>query len=539
MISSISIALWGIVFLLAWRVSRIGRRPPGYPPGPPTLPILGNLHQIPSENQHEQFTKWSKVYGPIYSLMMGTKTLIVLNNDQVVKDLLDKRSAIYSDRMDMYTTGEIASGGLRLLTMHYGPTWRMLRKMIHSLLNVTAAKSYVPYQELENKQMLNDLLESPDSLLEHLRRYSSSLVASIVFGWRTPDYRDPKLWQFFHGFDEFSALAQTAGAALPDFYPILRKLPMWMQRRQSQAARLHVAEKALYLGNWLDAKRAVESGTARPCFCVDMARRQRTAHFSDDLAAYTAGTLFEAGSDTTSSTLYGFVQAILLYPATQRAAQAQLDAIVGPTRLPTLDDAPRLPYVVACVKEAMRWMPTAVLGAAPHAVLQDDEYLGYCIPRGAGVMMNVWGIHRDEARYARPERFEPERYDGDVTLMADSATLPDVSKRDQFGFGAGRRICQGMHVAERSLFLGISRILWGFDVTPVIDEDTGRPKLPQQDKLVGGLVMLPEKYEANIKPRSECHAEVMRKAWAEVKTQLDEKTGQWDKIPEGMALPTL
>lgn len=96
-----------------------------------------------------------------------------------------------------------------------------------------------------------------------------------------------------------------------------------------------------------------------------------------------------------------------------------------------------------------------------------------------------------------------------------------------------------MHVAERSLFLGISRILWGFDVTPVIDEDTGRPKLPQQDKLVGGLVMLPEKYEANIKPRSECHAEVMRKAWAEVKTQLDEKTGQWDKIPEGMALPTL
>lgn len=49
--------------------------------------------------------------------MMGTKTIIVLNNDQVVKDLLDKRSAIYSDRMEMYTIGEIASGGLRMLTM--------------------------------------------------------------------------------------------------------------------------------------------------------------------------------------------------------------------------------------------------------------------------------------------------------------------------------------------------------------------------------------------------------------------------------------
>lgn len=48
---------------------------------------------------------------------MGTKTLIVLNNDQTVKDLLDKRSAIYSDRMEMYTTGQVASGGLRMLAM--------------------------------------------------------------------------------------------------------------------------------------------------------------------------------------------------------------------------------------------------------------------------------------------------------------------------------------------------------------------------------------------------------------------------------------
>ncbi|KAK7728483.1 hypothetical protein SLS57_002371 [Botryosphaeria dothidea] len=502
--------------------------------------------QIPQEDQHEQFTKWAKQYGPIYSLMMGTKTIIVLNNDQVVKDLLDKRSAIYSDRMEMYTIGEIASGGLRMLTM--------MRKMIHALLNVNAAKSYVrspphlhavltppkvPYQDLENKQMLNDLLDSPETLLEHLRRYSSSLVASIVYGWRTPDFKDPKLWEFFDGFDKFAALAQTAGAALPDFYPILRKLPMWLQRRQVEAASHHVYEKALYKSHWLNAKRAVTAGTAKPCFCVDMARRQLTEGFSDDLAAYIAGTLFEAGSDTTGSTLYGFAQGMLLYPDAQRKAQSELDAVVGASRLPELEDAPRLPYVVACVKEAMRWMPTAVLGAAPHAVMEDDEYLGYHIPKGAGVMMNIWGIHRDEKRYPQPERFWPDRYEGDVVGIADSASLPDASKRDQFGFGAGRRICQGMHVAERSLFLGIARILWGFDITPVIDETTGKPKLPEQDRLTGGLVMLPKKYEASVKPRSEQHARVIREAWADSRKDLDEKTGQWAKIPEGMALPKL
>ncbi|OJD35711.1 cytochrome p450 [Diplodia corticola] len=538
MIPVVSIAVWAVVFLLAWRVSRIGRRPPGYPPGPPTLPIVGNLHQIPSENQHEQFQKWAKQYGPIYSLIMGTKTLIVLNNDQVVKDLLDKRSAIYSDRMEMYTTGEIASGGLRMLAM--------MRKMNHALLNVNVAKSYVPYQDLENKQMLVELLDDPDSLLQHVRRYSSSLVASIVFGWRTPSYDNAKLNEFYSAFGEFVALAQTAGAALPDFYPLLRKLPGIFQPRVQQARRLHVAEKALYLSNWLAAKRAVASGTANPCFCVDMARRQARpatedggGGFSDDLAAYMAGTLFEAGSDTTSSTLYGFVQGALLYPACQRRAQRELDAVVGDGRLPTLDDVPRLPYVVACVKEAMRWMPTAALGAAPHAVTQDDEYLGYRIPKGAGVMMNIWAIHRDERRYERPEEFWPDRFDGDTVGIADSATLSDVKKRDQFGFGAGRRICQGMHVAERSLLLGIARLMWGFDITPVIDKATGKPKLPEQDKLVGGLVMLPDKYEACIRPRSERHAEVMRAAWAESKQQLDEKTGQWTKIPESMALPRL
>ncbi|KAK0664850.1 Cytochrome P450 monooxygenase yanC [Lasiodiplodia hormozganensis] len=475
---------------------------------------------------------------------MGTKTLIVLNNDQTVKDLLDKRSAIYSDRMEMYTTGQVASGGLRMLAMHYGPTWRMMRKMNHALLNVNAAKSYVPYQDLENKQMLVDLLETPDALLQHVRRYSASLTASIVFGWRAPSYGDARVNQFYEAFDKFVALAQTAGAALSDFYPIIRKLPTFLQPRQSEARRHHVEEKALYLANWLDAKRAVAAGTANPCFCVDMARRQTRppaddGGFSDDLAAYIAGTLFEAGSDTTSSTLYGFVQGVLLYPDAQRKVQAELDAVIGPDRMPDLDDVPQLPYVIACVKETMRWMPTAALGAAPHAVMQDDEYLGFHIPKGAGVMMNIWAIHRDEKRYPRPEEFWPDRYEGDVVGIADSASLSDVSKRDQFGFGAGRRICQGMHVAERSLLLGIARLMWGFNVTPVIDEATGKPKLPKQDRLVGGLVVLPEKYEACIKPRSERHAEIMRAAWAESKKVLDEKTGQWSRIPEGMALPKL
>lgn len=54
---------------------------------------------------------------PIFSLILGTRTFIVLSEDVVVQDLLDKRSNIYSSRPDMYIGMDLASGGLRVLLM--------------------------------------------------------------------------------------------------------------------------------------------------------------------------------------------------------------------------------------------------------------------------------------------------------------------------------------------------------------------------------------------------------------------------------------
>lgn len=54
---------------------------------------------------------------PIYSLILGTKTMVVLSSDTVVKEVLDKRSGNYSDRPDMFIGQRIASGNLRLVVM--------------------------------------------------------------------------------------------------------------------------------------------------------------------------------------------------------------------------------------------------------------------------------------------------------------------------------------------------------------------------------------------------------------------------------------
>lgn len=111
-----------LVYLVAflavlWQLNRIGRRPRDYPPGPPTLPLIGNLHQIPTEKRHLQFEKWAREYGPVFSLMLGTKVMVVLNSDHAIKDLVDKRGSIYASRPEAYIAQDILSGGLRVLFM--------------------------------------------------------------------------------------------------------------------------------------------------------------------------------------------------------------------------------------------------------------------------------------------------------------------------------------------------------------------------------------------------------------------------------------
>lgn len=72
---------------------------------------------MPKRDVHLQFEKWAREYGPVYSLMLGTQTLIVLSTDRAVKDLLDKRSNKYSHRQEMYICHEVVNDGLHVLMM--------------------------------------------------------------------------------------------------------------------------------------------------------------------------------------------------------------------------------------------------------------------------------------------------------------------------------------------------------------------------------------------------------------------------------------
>lgn len=99
------------------KLLRVGSRSAGLPPGPRTLPVLGNLHLLPTVKPYMKFAEWGKTYGPIYSLMVGSNPLIMLQSHKVAKDLLDKSGSNYSSRPDLYILSDIASRGLRQVAM--------------------------------------------------------------------------------------------------------------------------------------------------------------------------------------------------------------------------------------------------------------------------------------------------------------------------------------------------------------------------------------------------------------------------------------
>lgn len=193
----------------------------------------------------------------------------------------------------------------------------------------------------------------------------------------------------------------------------MQKLPAALAPNVRYAAKLHEKEKELYVGHWMQAKRGLEAGTGlvrhhadRTVLCIPIPLTfilalflQRPFESADNRGIFRrcsediSGSLLEAGSDTTASILYGFIQALLLWPDVQKKAQEEIDRVVGYDRMPTIDDYAEMSYIRCCIKESLRWMPTVSLGV-PHAVVQDDVYNGYVIPKGATVVNNVWYVWR-------------------------------------------------------------------------------------------------------------------------------------------------
>ena len=146
--------------------------------------------------------------------------------------------------------------------------------------------------------------------------------------------------------------------------------------------------------------------------------------------------------------------------------------------------------------ETLRLRPPAPL-SVPHATSEDDIFQNWFIPAQTTVIVNLHAIHQDPVQYPEPGKFIPERHLNYVQQRQDkfSQTTED---RPHLAFSTGRRVCVGIHLAERTLFMAASGILSCF-----------RIDRPSKDTLIDVVsprnaqapTFAPRTYKVHITPR--------------------------------------
>ncbi|KAJ7482244.1 cytochrome P450 [Mycena galericulata] len=471
--------------MMLWKLRSMSNLRKMMPPGPPGLPFLGNVFQLP-QFQWLRFTEWKAQYGPIISLNLAGQPVVVLNDHQIATDLLDRRSAIYSDRPQFIMAGEILTGGIFIAFSTYGELWKKLRRAAHEGLNHKVSQAYEPIQEREAASLLKYMIEQPELWEDNLKRASASTVLGVVYGWPGLDETGDNLVTRVNDLMHRLVRAALPGAFLVEIFPFMNKLPECMAKWKREGREWHRKDTLLFEGMMNDVKALAESGASPSCFAGHLIGNPRS-DLTEKESAWLAGTMFGAGAETTAAALSVFILAMTLYPDVMRTAQVELDEVVGRGRMPSFSDRPNLPYVEAIVKEVLRWRPVGPLGL-PRRTLSDDWYNGYLIPKGTIVIYNVWAIHRDPEIFPDFDEFRPERFLEQPNLYHTS-------------YGFGRRICVGMAIANQTLFIDIACMLSALEISAPVDSQ-GRKILPSRTACVDeGLVVRPVPFECRITPR--------------------------------------
>ena len=127
---------------------------------------------MPSQKEWLTFAHWKHVYGSIASVSVFGQRLVILNSAKIAADLLDKQSAIASDRPRLEMGGELVGWKNALALLPYGDRLRNGRRLVHKLFGSHATmKQFHPVEETETRRFLQLLLASPNDFTAHIRWY--------------------------------------------------------------------------------------------------------------------------------------------------------------------------------------------------------------------------------------------------------------------------------------------------------------------------------------------------------------------------------
>nr|AGX93055.1 geraniol 10-hydroxylase-like protein [Vinca minor] len=455
----LTIAL-GLLFALTFYqgLTYLSRRSQKLPPGPLPLPIIGNLHLL-GDHPHKSLAKLSKKYGPIMSLKLGRITTLVISSSTTAKEVLQKQDLAFSSRSVPNALHAHNQFQYSVVWLPVASRWRSLRKILNS--NIFSGNRLDANQHLRCRKV--------EELIAYCRkncqsgeavdlgraafRTSLNLLSNTIF---SKDLTDP----YSDSAKEFKDLVwnimvEAGKPNLVDFFPVLEKVdPQGIRRRMT----VHFG-KVIQLFNGLINER--------------LDKRKSRGGYNDVLDVLLTTTeenpeeidrthiermcldLFVAGTDTTSSTLEWAMAEMLRNPEKMKKTQEELAEVVGRGKLIEEGDVSRLPYLRCVVKETLRVHPPVPF-LIPRKVVQDVEVCGYKVPKGSQVLVNAWAIGRDETFWKDALGFKPERFlESELdTRGRDFELIP---------FGAGRRICPGLPLANRMVPVMLGSLLNSFN----------------------------------------------------------------------------
>ncbi|KAL3743162.1 hypothetical protein ACJRO7_018460 [Eucalyptus globulus] len=416
-----------LVQALRFLKKRASTSPFNFPPGPPPLPVIGNLLEL-GHLPHKSLAKLARTYGPIIKLRLGSITTIVISSPSVAREILQAHDTYFFESHDE----------LGLPWAPISPLWRNLRRVCNlhiftnKKLDSTQHMRLKKVQELLAHVKTNARVGNAVDIGEAAFRTSLNFLSNTIFSL---DLADPSSVSATEFKKTVSCIMVEAGKPnIADYFPVLKKIDPQGSRRRMK----------MYFGKLLDLFEGLIQKRLQMRATSDYARKDDVLDTLIDICEdknedmemfqikHLMLDLFVAGTDTTSSTLEWAMAELLHSPEKLSKAQAELDQVIGNGNLVDELDIARLPYLQAIVKETFRF--------------------GVTVPEGAQVFVNVWAIGRDGTLWKDPNAFMPERFLGsEIDVKGQSFEL--------IPFGGGRRICPGLPLALRMLHLMLGSLL--------------------------------------------------------------------------------
>ncbi|KAM9302109.1 vitamin D 25-hydroxylase [Gastrophryne carolinensis] len=434
------------------------RRPRGFPPGPPGLPLLGNILSLTPDEPHAYLRRLSLSHGQIFSLDLGGISAVVLNGYDAMKECLVQQGDVFADRPALPLFRKLTKMG-GLLNAKYGRCWTEHRK-----LAVSCFRSFGYGQRSFERKISEEasfFLDAVDTYKgkpfnpKHLVTISVSNVSNLILFGDRFRHDDSEFLHMIEIFSENIELAASAEVFLYNAFPFLGILPFGKHHQLFKNA-AEVYDFLLKIIQQFSENRCPQS----PRHFIDAYLDEMEKNVADEDSTYSTenliysvGELIIAGTETTTNVLRWAILFMALYPNIQGQVQKEMDSVAGPNRSPTLEDRSLMPYTEAVLHEVLRFCNIVPLGIF-HATSRDTVVRGYSIPAGTTVITNLYSVHFDEKYWSNPEIFCPERFlDANGLFTKKEAFVP---------FSLGRRHCLGEQLAKMELFLFFTALLQRF-----------------------------------------------------------------------------